>query len=193
MFKKIKEKVKDSVEKIKQDIKDLELTQKQKEILKYLKEHAGISNLEMMSTDIGYLVSVIKHELVQLVDQDIIEGSFIFDETEFILHDHVKEHILDRIQDGFQFDYSKIPEEFGIPITVVREIINDLCSVGEIHGFFDIPENRIFFRVSQDEEKKFIDLLKEKTQKIKDLGNYIEDLILSHEDLDVDSLIEKIE
>ncbi|MHA1798215.1 MAG: hypothetical protein ACTSVY_07165, partial [Candidatus Helarchaeota archaeon] len=37
------------------------------------------------------------------------------------------------------------------------------------------------------------DLLKEKTQKIKDLGNYIEDLILSHEDLDVDSLIEKIE
>ncbi len=193
MLKKIKEKVKDSVDKIKQDIKESDLTPKQRLILKYLSERGGISNIEMMSSDLGILVSVIKHELSELINLNYIEGSFIFDETEFILHDSIKEHIRERIQGVFKFDLNQISKDFGVPISLVREIVTNLSASGEIQGFFDVPTNKNFFNTSRDEEEQFINMLREKPQKIKDLAIYIEDIILLHEDLDVDGLIEKIE
>jgi len=193
LFKKFKDKVKDSVDKVKQDMKDLDLSPKQKHILKYLNDHGGISNLELMGTDLGYLVSVIRHEIDILLENNAIEGSYIFNDTEFILHDHVKNQILIQAQGTFEFNFNQILHDFGVPISLVREIIGDLCKNNEIQGFFDIPENKTFFSVGEKEEKRFISLLNEKRQIIKDLALYVEDLILSHEELDVDSLIEKIE
>jgi len=193
VFKKIKDKVKDSVDKIKQDFKELDLTARQRLILKYLNEHGGISNLEMMGADLGILVSGIKHEIGELLNVNYIEGSFIFNDTEFILHDSVKEHIRDRIQDVFKFDLNQISNDFGVPITLAREVLTNFSAAGEVQGFFDVPANNTFYNTSAEEEEKFINILKEKPQKIKDLAIYIEEIILSHEDLDVDSLIERIE
>ena len=181
------------MDKIKQDMKDFDLSQKQKHILKYLDDHGGISNLELMGADLGYLVSVIRHEIDMLLEKNVIDGSYIFNDTEFILHDYIKDQILMQAQGKFEFNFTPILYDFGIPISLVRDIIGDLCKNNKIQGFFDIPENKTFFSVSKEEEKRFINLLNEKRQKIKDLALFVEDLILSHEELDVDSLIEKIE
>ncbi|NHI94195.1 MAG: DUF2042 domain-containing protein [Candidatus Lokiarchaeota archaeon] len=193
MFKKIKGKVKESVDKIKHDLKDLDLSQKQRNILIYLKERGGISNIELMSNDLGYLSSVIHQEIDELLGKKIIEGSYIFNDTEFILHEYIKAHILMQAQNNFEVDFNNIIQDFGVPITIVRDLISDLYKNNKIQGFFDIPENKTFFSVSKEDEKKFLNLLKDKRQDIKDLAIYVEDLILSNEDLDVDSLIEKIE
>ena len=193
MFKKKRDKVKDSADKIKQDVKDSDLTQKQKHILKYLKDHGGISNLELMGTDLGYLVSVIHNEIDLLLEKNMIKGSYIFNDTEFILHYHLKEQVSMQLQGIFEYNFTQILQDFGVPVSLVREIIGELCKNNEIQGFFDIPENNTFFSISKKDEKKFINLLNEKRQNIKDLAIFVEDLILSNEELDVDNLIEKIE
>ena len=193
MFKKIKDKVKDSVEKIKQDFKEMDLSAKQRLILKYLNERGGIANLQMMGDDLGILVSVIKHEIGELLNVNYVEGSFIFDDTEFILHDSVKEHIRDRIQDFFKFDLNQISNDFGVPISLIRDVLTNFIASGEVQGFFDVPANKTFFNISSEEEENFINMIREKPQKIKDLAVVVEDIILSHEELDIDGLIEKIE